>query len=386
VSLVSEFDARQLGNDYIETFRKDFYDKLPPEKFMPIWHEQDGREALEALCSSHTVVGISQTDIHGDTTHVPVLNNLANRYRVKLHGVGITSKKLIEAVKWDSVSSTSWLSPSMYGDTFVWTGRELKRYPKAYKDKARKTHRNIFTKNGFDYEKIEADDSEELLRLSVWSWQQYMDSISGVTNMGRNEITSFRETPQTQVGAQEEKSGTEVALPRETKSLPIIGFTYKEPDDEEDFSDPEAHLTIRSESMRVCNNCFLRDNCPGFQIDSTCLYNIPIEIRTKDQLRALHDALIEMQAQRVLFMKMSEDLSGGYVDPNLSSEMDRLNRMIKTKVEGERDRFSMTIEASQSPQGGSKFAEMFGMDAANKLLQLEAPVSADEIIEAEIVK
>jgi hypothetical protein len=379
VSLVSEFDARQLGSDYIESFRTDFYSSLPPEKFMPIWHEQDGREALEALCAAYPVVGISQSDIHGDTTHVPILNSLISRYGVRLHGVGITSKKLIEAVKWDSVSSTSWLSPSMYGDTFVWTGRELKRYPKAYKDRARKTHRNIFMSNGFDYAKIDADDSHELLRLSIWSWKEYINSI-GVTTTGRNEITSFRETPANGVHTQPSKPGTEVVTRRTTEALPVMSTFMKEPDDDDDFSDPQPLLNIRSESMRICNTCVLKDTCPGFLPDSNCLYNIPIEIRTKDQLRALHDSLIEMQTQRVLFMKMAEDQHGGYVDANLSSEMDRLNRMIKTKVEGDRNSFSMVVEASGPSSGPSAFDKYFGSDAANKLRQLEQPEDADTLI------
>src|SRR6185437_5802955 len=383
VSLVSEFDAVQLGEDFINQFREEFYNTLPPEKFMPIWHPSDGREELDKLCSTYQVVGISQSDIHGDTENIPIFNNYIQRYKVRLHGVGITSKRLIEAVKWDSVSSISWLSPSMYGDTFVWTGRELKRYPRTYKDR-RKQHRSVFIDNGFDYEKIENDDSKELLRLSLWSWEQYVGYISTgnvVTTLTRNETTISQEIPSTEVDTLDNAKGTKSLVARTHQPLPVMGTLWKEEqnfDDDSTISTP--HLIVRSESMRVCDNCFLKDKCPGFQPSSTCLYNIPIEIRTKDQLRSLHDALIEIQSQRVLFMKMAEDMSGGYVDPNLSAEIDRLNRMIKTKIEGDKSTFAMTVTASESSSGPGIFDKMFGTDAASKLRQLESPQNADTII------
>lgn len=388
VHMVSEFDARQLGQEYIEKFRKEFYASLPPDKFMPIWHPENGRDELERLCSSYSIVGVCQSDIHGDTSHVPLFNSYISRYNVRLHGVGITSKKLLEAVRWDSVSSTSWLSPSMYGDTFVWTGRELKRYPKTYKERARKTHRNIFESNGFNLARIEADDTYEVLRLSLWSWQQYINHISRVTTKAGNENTINAESAVNAVGTLAEKSGTaslsnEIVKPRETVSLPVMSTIFRE---EEDTEEPLPILKVRSDSMRVCNTCILKNTCPGYEEDSNCLYNIPIEVKTTVQLRALHDGLIEMQTQRVLFMKMAEDQSGGYADPNLSAEMDRLNRMIKTKIEGEKNTFSASINISESPQGPGFMEKLLGTEAVNKIRELEAPVHADDIIEAEVIE
>lgn len=383
VTLISEFDAKQLGDDTIEEMRTNFYNMLPPDKFMPIWHPESGRDELERLCSSYSVVGVCQSDIHGDTAHVPVFNSYIQRYGTRLHGVGITSKKLIEAVKWDSVSSTSWLSPSRFGDTFVWDGRELHRYPKDYKHK-RMSHRMLFVDNGFDYNKIEADDSEELLKLSLWSWQQYIAHISGVTTMPRNVNAISPETGSEVVDKQSKWTGTDssssaVVKPRETTMIPLMKTIFKDnPNDDDEPLRP--HLIVRSESMRVCNSCFLKDKCPGFQPDANCLYNIPIEVRTKDQLQSLHDALLEMQAQRVLFMKMAEDQQGGYSDPNLSSEIDRLNRMIKTKTDSNKNVFSATLNISEEPSGPGFMERMFGQNAAGKLRELDAPQDADVII------
>lgn len=386
VSLVTEFDARQLGSEMIEDFRDNFYNSLPAEKFMPVWHPESDRETLEKLCAEYQIVAVAQGDIHGDVSSVPMFNQMISRYNVKLHGLGITSKKMIEAVKWSSVSSTSWLSVSKFGETFVWTGRELKRYPVSYKERARKTHRTLFIDNGFDYHKIEADDSDEMLKLSLWSWQKYIESMGGVTTTPKREMVKATETPTTEVNTLEAIVRTPDPVIRSTIMLPVMNLALPEQRFSSNEEDSKPTLIIRSESMRVCDSCFLKDKCPGFVPNANCLYNIPIEVKTRDQLHALHDSLLEIQSQRVLFMKMAEDMSGGYADPNLSSEMDRLNKMIRDRNERDKNTFSMTITASESAEGKRSFLDkMLGSSAASKVRELEAPVDADEIMEAQIV-
>lgn len=381
LSLVSEFDAQQLGYDYIKEARDWFYNSLPPDKFMPIWHTEYGFDELETLCSVYEVVGICREDMHDDTI-IPALNAAANRYGTRLHGVAITSKNTMQEVAWDSVSSMSWLSPSVYGDTIVWTGRELKRYPRDYKANARKKHRTLFIDHGFDAEKIESDDSQELLRLSLWSWQEFTNSI--VAPHGRNNKDRNPESPGTAVdiqGGQTWNGNRSPAITnrRETMTIPVMGLSSYEVKTEEG-TEQVPFIITRSESMRACNTCFLRDKCPGFEPDANCLYNMPIEVKTKPQLEALQAALIEMQTHRVMFMQMAEDIEGGYADPNLSSEMDRLQRMISKKVDADKIRLSSYQEVELPSPGPGIFESLFGADASAKVQALPASVKADDII------
>lgn len=395
ITLVSEFDALILGDDEIKERRNYAYASIDPTKFMPVWHEDFGSEELESLCSTYEVVGVTISDMH-DTSLISTLNTMVNRYGVRLHGVAITSKEMLKSVSFDSVSSMSWLSPSQFGDTIVWAGKELKRYPRAYKAQARKKHRTLFNDNGFDSEKIEADDSKELLRLSLWSWQQFVNSLDGVTSHQSPRNNDNSETATGGVDIQGVNIGNEKLLPaipekRETQVIPAM-TVLKVSEDNDDGSTTETPFVVsRSESMRACNTCFLKAKCPGFLANANCLYNIPIEVKTKEQLTAVKNAIVEMQAQRVMFMKMSEDLEGGYADPNLSSEMDRLARLIKAKEDSEKDTFTMTVTATQSNGGKSFMERTFGPAAHSKLQQLESPVKADdllresEIYEAEII-
>lgn len=389
-SMVSEFDAQIMGHDYIQAMRDDFYNTLPAEKFMPVWHSEYGRDELEKLAANYDIVGIRQHDAtESDLT--PLLNSLASQYNVRFHGAAITGKESMKKSYWYSVSSTSWLSPSMYGDTIIWIDRdkELRRFPKDYKS-SRKQHRTMLNDLGFDSEAIENDDSAELLRLSIWSWNQFVDYIneSRVTSSGGNRITANQENTGKEVDTLDSESGTErspaFTRTRETVLIPTIGIASKTTKDTDPDGIESEHIetfTItRSESMRACNTCFLRQKCVAFEPGANCAYNIPIEVRTTDQLRALQAALVEMQAQRVLFMKLAEDIEGGYADPNLSSEMDRLQRMLKSKAESEREGFSLKIEATGTDGAPGYFSRMFGNNAGEKLAILEKPITADDLI------
>lgn len=395
VEYYTEFDAHQLGKgtraEVRDSLRDIFFDK-----FVPIWSGDDGLEALYDLSEQFGRVGVLQTSIGGRDL-VPTLNSLASS-GVQLFGLSMTKPDIMGAVPWYSVASTSWLSPSQFGDTIVWSHNQLKRYPKKMKQQARKKERSTFMTNGFDVEKIENDDSTELLRLSVWSWSQQINAINRKTSTGvtapmilpDDDNSEFEDD---EVGGVLEKVQKRVptARPRdasEKKVIPFLDFDF----DREKRKNPETgeyetvdvpKVKIRSESMRICDTCFLAAKCPMFEAGSTCAYDIPITVRTKEQMTALMDSMVEMQAQRVLFMKMAEDAEGGYADPNLSSEIDRLGNLMKKSHDMQQEGFSLTINAKQSGQM-SMVDRIFG-DIGNTapLHELEqGPQRADNVLEA----
>lgn len=180
VDVVTEFDALALPAE-IRAKNRDRLHELLGDRFLPVWHIEDGAAELGRLADVYGRVGVMQTVLDGrDLTRE--LRNLA-RGGVRLHGVAMTQIDAMREIQWDSVSSTSWLSPSMYGDTIVWTGRELKRYPRTYKAQARKRHRTLFRNVGLDAEAIDNDDPTEILKLSIWSWTEYVDSLNQQTHM-----------------------------------------------------------------------------------------------------------------------------------------------------------------------------------------------------------
>jgi hypothetical protein len=395
--MVSEFDALVLGREWIEAMREDFWEDLPEDKFLPIWHSEWGIDELDRLAQRYKRVGITQTDLDGRNL-TPVLNNLVRKYGTLLHGIAMTRPAEMAAVSWDSVASTSWISPSQYGDTIVWTGRELKRYPKKYKDQSRKRHRNLFAEAGFDPDKIEAGENDEILRFTIWSWLRLAEDIEEhrpdmaeqVTTSPDGVLSGFTQLQGGEVdtpGSETLKDVTTAMVRKDRPriNLPVIGLvTETEAFTDDDGVNQEREVplvNVRSQSMRVCSTCFLASKCPAYDADSNCAYDIPVQVKTKGQMRALQDSLIEMQTQRVWFMKMTEDLTGGYADPNLSAELDRLQKMVKVKTELEQDSFSFKVEAKGNGKS-SMFNRLFGNEAGEQLNTLDRPVLADQAIEA----
>lgn len=392
IEFYTEFDALQLGKEYVEEQRLRI-SSTGSSKFLPIWGIHDSIEDLNDLSERFGRVGILQTSI-GERDIIPTLNKLVAR-GIKLHGLSMTKPDVMKAVRWESVSSTSWISPMQYGDTIIWSHNQLKRYPKSMKDQARKKERSAFISGGFDLDKIyDKSDSKEMLRVSLWSWTKLLEAINkkqrGVTtpvNFNDEEFTDFESDD---VGTVEKRAPQRVptAIRRDSSEKRIIPFLDFDIDIEKqrnkltnEMEDVEVpKVKIRSESMRICDSCFLATKCPMFEENTTCAYDIPIQIRTKEQMTSLMDSMVELQAQRVLFMKMAEDAEGGYADPVLSSEIDRLGKLMKTKHEMEQEGFSLTVTAKQQGQM-SRVDRLFGDLTNHKFTELPSPVTPQEALE-----
>lgn len=381
VEMVSEFDCLALGESWMARQRERVWDKIPPEKFLPIWHPDYGVKALEELGERYQRIGISQDNIAVPGTNVtPYLNKLAAK-GVQLHGLAMSRPDAISHVRFSSVSSTSWLSPMRFGETILWDGARLVRYPTKMKDQARLRHRNDFERAGFDAARIQADDSREVTRVSVWSWLQYEASVCNrVTATARPPAAEDTETPGSAVAARVDSvrnpAATRTRSREEISPLPVFGYREVEGIDTE-TNEKVRHLlpVLSAKPLRTCNTCFVRTSCPAFEEDASCAYEIPIEVRTPGQRRALMNGLVEMQAQRVAFMRFREELEGGYADPNLSQEYDRLLKtfQVMADIEDDRDFFRMTVE-SKSKAG--VLSRLFGRDVGDAAQQLPNPLDA----------
>lgn len=390
IEFYTEFDARGMGDAYIgesrDKLRGSMYDKV-----VPIWNPANGLRELDELSESFGRVGILQTNV-GARDIIPYLNRMVSK-GVKLHGLSMTKPDIMKAVPWESVSSTSWTSPGRYGDTIVWSHNQLKRYPVKMKEAARKKEQATFIDAGFDIDKIMADDSHEMLRVSLWSWTKLVESINnktGVTRPVNSDDEGNAEIEYDDVGGVVERVADRAptARPRDAsqkRNLPFMDFDYdtekrknQVTGEYEDIEVPK--LKIRSESMRICDSCFLAPKCPMFEMGSTCAYDIPIQIRTKEQMHALMDSMVEMQTQRVLFMRMAEDIEGQGMDPILSSEIDRMVKLIKTKNEIEQEGFSLTVTAKQ--QGQMSMVDRIFGDIGNTkpLHELPSPQDVPDVL------
>lgn len=373
------------------------------EKFVPLWNDEHDVERLAHLCQKYGRVAISDRAINAKT--LPRIKTLQQRWGAELYG--ITSKiDIIESVNWHTVIVSSWTSVVRYGETQVWDGHGLRRYPAQKKVTARQKHRADIVRLGVDYDEVLEDDVHALATLSVRSWMAWQTaSVEGAyhppsagntaesttgesgqiaTTSPESAISTFPASGHSgiDIGAIEKRHESEKVL------LPVMGISTTmshgvttTPDGEEVVDrqgDEVSIIRLASSTLRNCDSCYLAPRCPSFKEHSECAYKIPVELRTKEQLRSALSALLEMQTSRILFARFAEELEGQGMDPGLSMEMDRLFKLVKEfkDIEDTRDLVRFEMEAKGS---SGVLSRIFGSKASDKMNALSAPIEDAEL-------
>ena len=282
----------------------------------------------------------------------------------------MTKPDIMREIAWDSVGSTSWINPVKYGETFVWTGKKLQWYPADYKDESRRRHRTLFLNAGFDPAKIaDPKDKTEVLRLAVWSWQQFLADVNRrVTTVPETGNAEIAEVPDPGVATTRGRPRNEELVPSRPEKRERVLFPGLEIAPREDGT---ATMRTLGTSSRMCDTCFLKDRgCPEYKPGAECAYGLPPIDLTVDEIE---DMLINMQFGRVQFMRLVEDVEGGMADPALSSEVDRLQRLIDKK------RNAIMFEATEirrirmpaGEAGEGIMSSLLGQPAAEELHAVE---------------
>jgi hypothetical protein len=376
LNVFSEIIGPSTDSAFIHEQRKTAWSQVPPGKFLPVWDPRTGYLGLHKMVEEYLDIGIPGEALETETQLALVTRTLNRQHGTRFHVLGSAKPDNLRQVAAETASTMSWLSPMMNGETIIWDGTKLVRYPKRMKDQARSRYRNLYLKAGLDPDKIIEDDPKEVCRLAVWSYQQYESRLNGMSqdpelydnNEGNEVEQSGKTTPSHIDNKPIQVRKLEPRNPDEMGNLPVFGYdleTVIEPD-----GTIKDALSIKSQdvSLRACDTCFVAANCPAFKPASTCAFKLPVSIKTKEQLKALINAIIEMQGQRVAFMRFSEEMNGGYADPNLSQEIDRLFKLIKTtkELDDSREFIRMTVERQGS---AGVLSSIFG-DRAQVLKEL----------------
>ena len=395
-----EFDSQVLGQEWIAQQRS-FFSNDP--KLWVVWHESEGISNLQILAKSYSNIAIPNDTIEAVKNLASLTRTLQRSHGTKFHAIGCAKPDNLRQVPFSTASTLSWLSPMRRGETIVWDGTKLNRYPKKMKDQARPRYKAIVEKAGLDYSEFIADSTLESTRVAVWSYKRLEDSMDKKTpdfhiiEGGKNaQVSDNSDTPllsglMEMMGGASDNSDVEVRkpeantvverAPEEMQNLPVFGVKMKtivETDEEgRDVLKDVPVINNQQSSLRQCNTCFVASNCPAFKPDNMCAFNLPIEVKTKDQLKALLTAIIEMQGQRVAFMRFAEEMNGGYADPNLSQEIDRLYKLVGQVKDMETNKEFIQITAQRQSAGGVLSA-IFG-DRAQALKELPETLKEETV-------
>jgi len=393
---VARYDAfirEHIDHIHAVIGRPDYDGSWMQEKYIPVWNDPEDLERLSWLCQKYGRVAISDKAVTGKT--VTRIRNAMSRWNAKL--VALSSKpETLENIEWDSAIVGSWTSAVRYGETQVWDGHGLRRYPAQQKESSRKKHRGDIIRLGIDIQAIDEDDNAEVARLAIMSWKAWESKNFGDYDppkddsnefLGLSEIeTNSNYIDQTPTVPKVVSTGTSIDIsipvPRHENDkvlLPVMGVEYVTPQLAENLMESgeseelgvEKTPTIRYESnlLRQCNSCYLSSRCPIFRENSECGFKLPVEIRTKDQLQSALRAMIEMQVSRVLFARFAEELEGQGLDPNLSTEVERVFSLVEKfkDISDNRDMVRLEVEARGS---SGVLSRIFGSQVGESTKQL----------------
>lgn len=355
-----------------------------PDKFWAVLRKDDTYSDFLDLAGQYKNIAIPYDIIESDLTLSSKVRSLRNQFGTNFHALACAKPDNLRQVPVETASTMSWLSPMMRGETIVWDGNKLVRYPKKMKDQARPRYKAVYEKAGLDFDKIVGDDPVEVAKLALWSYGQFEERFNMVNNpflspeddwddeelYDNSPETSGEKSAETTPSVYDKKGVPMRKLERrdsaEMTTLPVFGVEVKQVVEKDDAGydilKDVPIVTSSQVSLRMCDTCFVAANCPAFKPQNTCAFNLPIEVKTKDQLRALLNALVEMQGQRIAFARFSEELNGGYPDPNTGQEMDRLMKMVKSikDLDDNSSFVRMTVEAKSS---GGVLSQIFGEKA-----------------------
>jgi len=371
-----EFDSQVLGLPWVNQQRAAFQND---PKMWVVWHEAYGIPVLQVWGQQYSNVAIPGDIIDSVTSLSAIVRNLTAHNNVQFHALATAKPDNLRQIPFTTASTLSWISPMRRGETIIWDSNKLVRYPKRMKAQARPRYKMVLEKAGLDFTKFVEDDTLEATKVAVWSFLQLEKTMNNNKNnkVSDNSDDTLYSGLMELGGVPSDNSGSEMRKverievvqrdPNEMQIMPGLGYELKTVIESINGRDILIEVPVvqsNMSSLRQCNTCFVAANCPAFKPDNACAYNLPIEVKTKEQLKGLLTAIIEMQGQRVAFMRMAEELNGGYADPNTSQEMDRLMKLVKSVKDMETNKEFIQITASRSSEGGV-LSQLFGPKAGN---------------------
>ena len=383
-----EFDSQVMGLPWIKQQRAAFEND---PKLWVVWHESYGLPQLNQWAQEYENIALPGAAVDAVTALAGVTRNLAQRYQTRFHGLAVAKPDNLRSIPFTTTSTLSWLSPMRNGETIIWDGMKLVRYPKKMKAQARPRYKATLDRAGLDFKKFVDDDTTESTRVAVWSYLQ-LEAEMTTNNNGKiadnSDDTLYTGLMEMGGGASDNKGSEMRKLdrnevvqrdPNEVTSMPVLGYQVKQVVENENGVDVLKDSVVVSSnvtSLRQCDTCFVASNCPAFKPQNTCAFSLPVEVKTPEQLRALNTAMLEMQAQRVMFMRFAEELNGGYADPNVSQEIDRYQKMLKNIKELDENKEFIQITAQRSA-GQGVLSAIFG-DRVQAVKDQQASISEEK--------
>lgn len=391
LTYVLEFDG-PLDLEAKEEYRSDFYEHLGFDQFLPVWHAADG--TMEALAQQYDQIALPASEVGRSDEALRRVRQVSRDTRLFALNIGFPT--LLRAAPFMGATTSAWLSPMRYGETHLWIQNSFRRFRAQNKDSIRRRHAGLVERAGFSSESVLADDTTEVTRFTIWVWREYEKWLQGEyqKSRGTDRVSALDlegEEADSSLPALDE-SGSEAApspgvisppqhLPPRAregqKLLPVLG------QNDEDTT----LISQRNAALRECNTCYLAGKCDQYEAGAECAYELPVSIRTREELASALQTMMEFQFNRTTFGYFAELKEGGFPDLRVSRELERYFRMVAffNEFTDRRDRVSLRLDATSSTPGqtggilSQLLTKRLGAPAVAPLGALP-PGSADEFL------
>lgn len=391
--------------------RIEFYNLFDPFRFRPIFHEANSMFDLEALADTYPHVLLTREAVsllRETEREADPLKTLSVEHATTFHAVGMHRAQK-GTYNFASIATAMWQAPRRFGQPVIWDGRKLVRSATHNWDEALEKHYARIKSYGLNTDAIISGDRPEAMRLAVVSLLEYQKACdrtpglapsvppevppteagvlvagqvsdsSGGTNPGSS--AELVPTGPDNSGVTTRNSG--ISTSREQTVFPVVSretMTSLVAGPDGPKMEEITLLSSPSKSVRHCDICVLSRQCPAFAPGEACKFGLPVELKTRDQIMALLQTGLEIQAARVLFTRYQEELSGGALDETLSKEIERMFRLAGQlkSMDEVKETLSVTVERKSS---AGVLSSIFGRQAADVLLPAEPPAEAPPLPE-----
>ena len=123
IKLFFELDVdHAVGLKEVERLRKILEDKTH-KKCIPVWHLSRGVDYFKKMCEEYDYVALGgMHEYRSNIKFLEYMIDIAHKNNCKIHGLGYTSLKYLDKLKFDSVDSTSYTSGSRFGTIYKFNG------------------------------------------------------------------------------------------------------------------------------------------------------------------------------------------------------------------------------------------------------------------------
>lgn len=330
---------------------------------VPVWNGED-LEEFYALAVDRGQVFINEADASIENNARPITLFAQRNSHVRIWTTTSTARVLSLPFLTD-VIVTGWISAQKHRELQVWDGSKVARSPKASRAKQLGAHDAQIRALGGDVAALTEGDVKANVELAIKSWLQY-ELVTRVPTAG----------PPSRVG----EGGVALAISaqqpkrRPTKLIPALTEQREE--------DGTVSIVPSSVPMKQCDTCKIRHLCPEYEAGSTCAFEIPVSIRSKDELRKMISVLLEIQAQRVVEARFFEDVLGEGPTAEAGKEMDRWFQIGEKAKEMTED--SMVI--TQTVKGSTgMLSTFFGPKVGEAARALPEPIDSDDVLDAVVL-